>query len=213
MEGALGERGERADLLDLVAEELHPQRLTACRGEHVDEPAAHGELPALIHTVDPLVACERQVLREPVDPGLLADAEPKRRRAGVDRGQPFAECQRGRTHEAAGREDVERPIALPDEVRRRREARVPADPSAREQCDRPVAGKPGGALGRIARIGVFGKEDEQRPLELGVERGEEQGKNRLGHAGAGRQRLDEGLEAVLPPQLVDEPGERSCSVR
>ena len=179
VEGALGERRERADLLDLVAEELHPQRLTAGRGEDVDEAAADGELPALFHTVDPLVAGEREVLREPVDPGLLADAESERCRPGVDRRQPFAERARGRADEAARREDVERPVALPHEVRRRSEARVPADPTAREECNGPVAGKPRSAIGGIARVGVIGKQDEQRPLELGVERGEKQGKHRL----------------------------------
>ena len=46
-----------------------------------------------------------------------------------------------------------------------------------------------------------------------MERGEQQRQHRLGHAGARRQRLDEGLEAVLPPELVDERGERGCSVR
>ena len=53
---ALRERRERADLLDLVAEELDPQRLAAGRREDVDEPAAHGELAALLDALDALVA-------------------------------------------------------------------------------------------------------------------------------------------------------------
>ncbi len=52
----LRERREGADLLDLVAEELDPERLAARGREDVDEPAAHRELAALLDAFDPLVA-------------------------------------------------------------------------------------------------------------------------------------------------------------
>src|SRR4029077_18899826 len=45
-EGTLRERREGADRLDLVAEELDPERLAARGREDVDETAADGELPA-----------------------------------------------------------------------------------------------------------------------------------------------------------------------
>ena len=43
-------------------------------GKDVDEPAAHGELAALLDALDALVARERQVLDERVDPRLVAAA-------------------------------------------------------------------------------------------------------------------------------------------
>ena len=61
---ALRERRERADALDLVAEELDAQRLAAGRREDVDEPAANGELAALLDALDALVAGERELLGE-----------------------------------------------------------------------------------------------------------------------------------------------------
>ena len=52
LEGALVGDGEAADLVDLVAEELHAQRVLLGRREDVDDAAAHGELAALLHQVD-----------------------------------------------------------------------------------------------------------------------------------------------------------------
>jgi hypothetical protein len=52
---ALRERREGADLLDLVTEELDPQRLAAGGREDVDQAAADGELPPLLDALDPLV--------------------------------------------------------------------------------------------------------------------------------------------------------------
>ena len=85
MQRPLGERREGADLLDLVSEELDAERLSTGRGEDVDDPAPHGELPALLDPVDPLVAGQREPLREAVDAGLVADAELERRRSRVER--------------------------------------------------------------------------------------------------------------------------------
>ena len=48
MQRALRERRERADALDLVAEELDAERLAAGRREDVDDAAADGELAALL---------------------------------------------------------------------------------------------------------------------------------------------------------------------
>ena len=75
MERPLGEGRECAHLLDLVAAELDPERLAAGGREDVDEAAADGELAALLGALDPLVAGEREVLREAVETGLAADDE------------------------------------------------------------------------------------------------------------------------------------------
>ena len=76
MERALGERREGADLLDLVAEELDPQRLAAGRREDVDQAAADRELSAVLDALDAFVAGERELLREPVDAWRVADGDP-----------------------------------------------------------------------------------------------------------------------------------------
>ena len=52
LEGALVGDRERADLLDVVAPELHPQRVLLGRREHVDDAAADRELAALLDQVD-----------------------------------------------------------------------------------------------------------------------------------------------------------------
>jgi hypothetical protein len=59
VERPLGKGREGPDRLDLVAEELDPQRLPAGRGEDVDDPAPQRELTALLGPVDPFVAGER----------------------------------------------------------------------------------------------------------------------------------------------------------
>ncbi len=53
--GALGVDGEGAHRVDLIAPELHAQRIPK-RRVHVHEPAAHGELAAGTHSLDALVA-------------------------------------------------------------------------------------------------------------------------------------------------------------
>ena len=60
MERALGERGEGADVLDLVAEKLDAERLATGAREDVDEPAPHRDLAALL---DPLYAVVARVAR------------------------------------------------------------------------------------------------------------------------------------------------------
>jgi hypothetical protein len=84
---ALRERRKGAHRLDLVAEELDPQRFASGRREDVDQAAAHGELSALLDAVDALVAGEGEALGERVQPGRVArrDLDPLRPR--VRRGQ------------------------------------------------------------------------------------------------------------------------------
>ena len=59
----LREGRERAHLLDLVPEQLDPQRLPPGRREDVDDAAADGELAALVDAVDALVARARRAPR------------------------------------------------------------------------------------------------------------------------------------------------------
>ena len=103
MQRALRERGEGADLLDLVAEELDAERLATGRGKDVDDPAADGELTTLVDAVDALVAGERERLRQPVDPRLVADTELERGGPLGERREPLGEGGDGCAHEPARR--------------------------------------------------------------------------------------------------------------
>ena len=180
MERALRERREGADRLDLVAEELDPERLAARGREDVDEPAADGELSALLHPFDALVAGERKLLGETLDAGLLAGGELDPLGPLVGRRQQLRERGRGSADEPARSEDVERPCALADEVRRRLEAGVPADAAARQQRDLLVAEVPRRRLRGVPGVGVFREEGDERAAGAQVERGQQQRQPGLG---------------------------------
>ena len=208
MERPLRERRERADLLDLVTEELDAERFAAGRREHVDDPAADRELTALVDALDPLVAGEREVLGEAVDARLVADAQLERGRACLDGGHPFGERRRRGAHEPSRREDVERPVALAHEVGRRHEAGVVRDAASGKQRDALGAEEPAGASAASRASASSGSSTSSPRPELLVERREEERQHRLGDAGPGRQRSRERLEALVPAELVDEGGER-----
>src|SRR6266540_828875 len=131
MERALCERRERPHLLDLVAPELHAQRLATGRREDVDESTAHGELPPLVRSLDPLVAGQGEGLGELLQADLLAAGDPDRLRAGGRRRHRLGERGGRRADETSRGEHVECARALADEVRRRIEAGSPVDAAAR----------------------------------------------------------------------------------
>ena len=86
MQRALRERREGADALDLVAEELDAERLAPGRRIDVDDASAERELASLLRLVDALVARERELLGERVDPRLVARSNANRLRARLGRG-------------------------------------------------------------------------------------------------------------------------------
>ena len=63
---------EVADLLDVVAPELHPQRVLLGRREDVQDAAAHGELAALLDQLDPGVRGGRQAVDDVAQVGAAA---------------------------------------------------------------------------------------------------------------------------------------------
>ena len=75
VEGALVGDRERADLLDVVAPELHPQRVLLGRREDVDDAAADGELAAPLDQVDPGVRRVGQPAYDVVEVGRVPDRE------------------------------------------------------------------------------------------------------------------------------------------
>jgi hypothetical protein len=181
---ALRKRREGADRLDLVAEQLDPQRIAPGRREDVDEPPANGELPALLDPLHPLVAGEREPLRQAVDATLVARGEVDPTWSCVDGRQALRERHGRGADEAPGREDVEGSRALADQVRRRLEPRLPGDTAAREQRDALLAQVPRRRLSGVARVGVLRQEHDERTREAEVEGGEDERQRRLGHAGS-----------------------------
>jgi hypothetical protein len=142
VERPLREGRERAQRLDLVAEELDAHGLSAGRGEDVDDAAAHGELPALLGLGDPLVAGESEVLGEALDTGLVPAAQDDRLRARALRRDPLGRAERGGADEPTGGEHLERAGPLADEVRRRLEPAPPADAARGEEPDALLAEEP-----------------------------------------------------------------------
>ena len=159
-------------------------------------PAADGELAALLGPLDPLVAGERQRSASPSRPGSAPTAS----RIGSGRaaagGAPSASAVAEAQTSPPRREDVERAGPLADEVRRRLEAGAPADTAARQQRDALRAEEPAGRLGGVAGVGVLGQEAHEAPLELLVQRREQQRQHRLGDARSGGQGGRERLQAL-----------------
>ena len=203
----LGKGREGADLLDLVAEELDPERLAAGRREDVDEPATHRELAALLDAFDPLVAGERQRLGERLEPGLLATSERKRRRAHVRGGIRLGQRDRRRADEPAAGEHLQGARPLADEVRRRLEPGAPVDAAGREERDLVLAQEPRRGLGGVPGVGVVREERDEPAPELDVQSGEEQRQRRLGDAGACRKGIGERGQARIRAQALDESEE------
>ena len=73
-EAALGERREPAQRLDLVVEQVDADRALLGRRVDVEQPAADGELAAVLDLVDALVAGGDEVVRGLVEVEQLADA-------------------------------------------------------------------------------------------------------------------------------------------
>jgi hypothetical protein len=73
----------------------------------------------------------------------------------------------------------------------------------REQRDAGVADKPCNSLREVARVGVLGDEDHERPVELHVQRREQERQRRLGDARRRGERFGKRAEAVALAHLVD----------
>src|SRR4051794_33334952 len=204
MERALREGREGSHRLDLVAEELDPEGLAARGREDVDDAAAHRELAAVVHPLDPLVAGKRERLRQAVDAWLETGPQLDRLRARLCGRQPLGERPRGSADEPALCEHVERPCSLAHEVRRRREPRLPRDTATRQQTDLLVPEKPRGSFGGVAGVRVLRQENDEPTLEALVQRCQQKRQRRLRHTGARRQRLRKLAKALVLDELLDE---------
>ena len=101
---------------------------------------------------------------------VVAGREVDRRRPRLRWRHRFGERRCRGADEPAGREDVQGARSLADEVRRRLEPRAPGDTTAREERHVLVPDEPARGLGDVPRVRVLGREDDERPAELLVER-------------------------------------------
>ena len=102
--GALVGDREAADLLDVVAPELHAERVLLGRREHVDDAAADRELPALLDQVDPRVRRVGQAAYDVLERRRVAGCE-------VDRLEVAQPLDLRLEHRADGRDhDLQRAV-------------------------------------------------------------------------------------------------------
>jgi len=121
---------EDADLLDAVAEELDPQRVLLGRREHVEQPAAHGELAALGYQLDTRVADLDEPLYDVFRVGVVAHRQPHRHQvaeARHDRLQHRADRRHDGLQRAAQRDS-----AAPGGPARRTRGQIPDTFGVRE---------------------------------------------------------------------------------
>ena len=204
-ERTLGEGREGADALDLVAEELDPERLAAGGRKDVDEAAANRDLAALLDPVDPLVACEHEGLGEAVDPRLVSAGH-------VQRGRPLARAAAPARASASAEAQTRPPRASTSSARARSPTRCGGGsspeprrtPREGSSADALLAEEPAGRLGRVARVGVLRHEHAEAASELLVERCEQERRARLGDPGSRRQRRRERGQALVGAEALDE---------
>ena len=159
--------------------------------------------PRSSDALDALVAGERKRLGERLDARLETGPHLDRRGPRLGRRQTLRERARRRAHEPAALEDVERPRALADEVRRRGDARLPRHAAARQQSDRVVTEEPRRRVRRVARVRILRqKHDEPAPERL-VKRREERRQSSLRDTRACRQRVRERGDALVLDELAN----------
>ncbi len=213
LDGALVGDGEGADLVDLVAEELHPDRVLLGRWEDVDDAAAHRELAALLDQVDAGVGGVDQPGDDLLEDGGRADPQLDRRQVAQTLDLRLEDRTHRRHHhldrsrrgvvagvaQAAqhGQTTADRVAARAEPlVRERLPARVVGDAGRVEQITElgdQLLGLPGGGGDREHRAPSAGQAgDQERPQRLGpgqLVRGEPT-LDGVGHRG-GEQRVGE----------------------
>ena len=193
-ERALGEGGEPADRLDLVAEELQAGGPFLGGGEDVEDPAAQGELATLLHLVGALVSGLDEELGDLPEIDLLANrqGEPPGAQGGV--GHRLGQRHRAGNHHRGldpalpSGERIERGDAQPDEVRRWCEVRLVAGAAGGVEPRPPGRQVRVQLAGEVAGSDVVGRHEERRAAGQAIvrldERGEEVRRDRGRRLGA-----------------------------
>ena len=195
---ALRERRERADRLDLVAEELDAQRLAPGRREDVDEPAANGELAAVVDALDALVARERELLGERVDAELARPAA-----SSIGAGRAAAGGSGSATRERRGARRARRARARRARAHARRRgaaaARARTPSGRRGSAAAPTRSSPRNqaAASATSRASASSGTRQTSGRSSARERREHDRQRRLGDARTRRQRLGERGEALV----------------
>ena len=200
----LGVDRERAQALDLVAPELHAQRIPE-RRVRVDEAAAHGELATATDLLDALVAEFGEACHGGVEVDLRARREVNRPGLELERQEPLEQGHGLGDDDSAGAHRGERLLALADHVRRRRHVRPVQHAASGQhrhrgiQVHREVGGEARGGLAvrrdhhaAAALLGQGGREHVRRVEARGV------------RACAAPQPRRGGLERLVLSQVLEE---------
>ena len=179
-ERALGERGEPAQRLDLVVEQVDADGALLRGRVHVEQAAADGELAAVVDLVDAVVARGDEVVRRLVEVEQLA--HPEREAVGPQRGIGDLLAQRDGRHDddrrlgtrALVEDGVERRDPEPHEVRRRREVGLVGDAAARVEAHGAGAQPRAQVGGEVARGAIVGRDDDRRAARVAVGDGRDQ---------------------------------------
>ena len=184
-QAALGEGREPAQRLDLVVEEVDADGALLGRRVEVEQPAADGELAAVLDLVDALVARGDEVGRALVEVEQLADAQHEAVRAQLRVRDLLRERDGGDDDDrrlAARRLDqrIQRRDAEADEMRRRREVGLVRDAAARIEAHGPRLEPRAEVLREVAGAAVVAGDDERRRGRVAVgEGGEDERPQRL----------------------------------
>ena len=164
LQGALVGDREGADLLDVVAPELDPERVLLGRREDVDDAAADRELAALLDQVDPGVRRLGQPPYDVVEVDLVADGELDRLQVG----QPLDLRLQHGAHR--GHDDLERPVAGSSPGWASRRSTASRRPTVSLRGDEPLVrqGLPRREVGDVVRVDEPARARDQ---VLGLARG------------------------------------------
>ena len=173
-ERALREGREPAQRLDLVVEEVDADGPLLRRRVYVEQPAAHGELAALVDLVDALVARGHEVGRCLLEVEQVADAQREPVRAQLRIRDLLRKCHRAdhnyRLFRALGRvqQGVESGHAQSHEVRRRRQVRLVGDAAARVEAHGPRAQPCAQVRREVACAAVVAGHDDRRAAHIAI---------------------------------------------
>ena len=169
-ERALGEGREQAQRLDLVVEQVDAHRPLLGGRVDVEDPAADGELAAVVDLVDALVARGHELLRGLLEVEQLAllDGEPVRAQLGV--GDLLGQGDGGDDDDRRLllAQSVEGGDAQPDQVRRRGQMRLVGDAARGVVAHGPGRQPRAQVGGQVAGGAVVGGDDEDGGVGLGL---------------------------------------------
>ncbi len=209
---ALAPGVELADRLDLVAEELDPDRQLGVDGPHVEDAAAHAEVPLLLHRAERLVAEPDEPPEQHVHLRFLVHDEARDRvaehigRQGLEKDRLDAAQDDGRAYSLRRfNERQHRPDAVADDLRVRFELLVPQRSERRQRLPGGQEHRPCGREVHevvVERLGLAHAAADREHGRTQLLRGEvdEEGLGRFPdaarrHTPARRQHLDEALNA------------------